>query len=622
MIALRPSHRQIPLIHFVESDDLFLHDQVDAVWFDVLNVLDYHAFQVTAAHYYEQLFTFNQQQKQRRNERRENTPPLNPETQGQATQRTLLERTTLDDQSPVLNEQPQPITPLTYVAPHEVAPGVTPQRFYGRPPKCFFAMLYAFLGTTLARQPAEPEFVHQRLIENPAFARTCGFTIPRPGKPEKQSDVPSLRKLQQFDQIMTAAGLWGELALDRVAANLREGKINVEETLVHDTTHYHAFSSMRTVELPEVEKKPPAPADKITTVKVDGNPVVVGRVKVIKVPVNQVGQQAATKPSEPVVIETAVTETNVTSPTGITANTPEKAAAAKANGKSAKSRKSGSKAKKKKRKSHPRVTKNCRCKDRQHCDHAWINADLGAGTVVKSTGKMYWGHKASTLGFGEQEVLLDAVAMSDAASHDSQSLVPHLSRLFQRHPDLRKLVTRVLDDGAADDPQLKASIREQFDIELLAPINPRRRQPIRNQLPRGIDHLTPRGVPVCKAGYPFELLGFRKATEHFLFCAPQDAQGQSVCQGCALRAGCYRGESGGRVVTISADRLPWLDRKLPQLSKRFAKAMARRTSIERLHKLMKFDLGDDRLTKRGNAEFQARLDKTLLAMHVLQAHEF
>jgi hypothetical protein len=32
------------------------------------------------------------------------------------------------------------------------------------------------------------------------------------------------------------------------------------------------------------------------------------------------------------------------------------------------------------------------------------------------------------------------------------------------------------------------------------------------------------------------------------------------------------------------------------------------------------DLGDDRLTKRGNAAFQARLDKTLLAMHVLLAY--
>ncbi len=117
MIALTPGHRQIPLIHFVESDDLFLHDQVDAIWFDVIKALDYHTFQVTAAHYYEQLFTFNQQEKQRRHERRENPPPANPETRGQATQRTLLERTTLDDQAPVLHERPQPTTPGTAPTP-------------------------------------------------------------------------------------------------------------------------------------------------------------------------------------------------------------------------------------------------------------------------------------------------------------------------------------------------------------------------------------------------------------------------------------------------------------------------------------------------------------------------
>jgi hypothetical protein len=340
-------------------------------------------------------------------------------------------------------------------------------------------------------------------------------------------------------------------------------------------------------------------------------------VEVVRVAVDQIGRQTAAKVQPAASPSVATTETNTTAARGNTAKRPGKTAAIQP----AKNGKPGSKAQKKKRKSHPRTTKNCRCQDRQHCDHAWVNADAGAGTVVKSTGKMYWGHKASTLSFAEQEVLLDAVAMSDAASHDSQSLVPHLSRLLERHPDLRGLVTRVLDDGAADDPQLKVSLREQFGIELLAPINPRRRQPIRGELPRGIDHLTPRGVPVCEAGYPFELLGFRKATEHFLFRAPPDAEGKSVCQGCALRAGCYRGQSGGRVTTISAGRLPWLDRDLPQLSKRFAKAMARRTSIERLHKLMKFDLGDDRLTKRGNDTFQARLDKTLFAMHVLLSHE-
>ena len=193
--------------------------------------------------------------------------------------------------------------------------------------------------------------------------------------------------------------------------------------------------------------------------------------------------------------------------------------------------------------------------DREHCDHAWINADEGAGTVVKSTGKMYWAHKASTLGFAHQEVLLDAVALNDAASHDSQSLVPHLSRLLSRHPDLKGIVTRVLDDGAADDPELKSEIKTTFGIELLAPINPRRRGPIRDDLPRGIDHLTPRGVPVCQAGFPFELLGFRQETERFIFTAPETTPGESVCLGCAFRGDCYRGESGGRRVTIAADRV-------------------------------------------------------------------
>ena len=133
--------------------------------------------------------------------------------------------------------------------------------------------------------------------------------------------------------------------------------------------------------------------------------------------------------------------------------------------------------------------------------------------------------------------------------------------------------------------------------------------------------MTPRGVPVCRAGFPFELLGFRRDTERFIFTAPQATPGESVCWECALRDGCYRGQSGGRRVTIAADRLPWLDPEFPQLSQRFAKAMARRTAIERIHKLMKFDYGDDRLTKRGTSSFQARLDKTLLAMHVLLAHD-
>jgi hypothetical protein len=361
-------------------------------------------------------------------------------------------------------------------------------------------------------------------------------------------------------------------------------------------------------------------------VKVGGDSAVVGRVEVIRVPVDQVPllkSSTVAVPADPSRDKSSAGDTGVS--TNNTATTAEKPQAAKGNPSSVKAAKrsssSAKKAQQKKRKSHPRTTKNCRCQDREHCDHEWISADSGAGTVVKSPGRMYWGHKASTVGLANQEILLDAVAMSDAASHDSQSLVPHLNRLFTRHPELRTQVKRVLDDGAADDSKLKATVRDMFDIEVLAPINPRRRKPISGNLPRGIDHLTPRGVPVCQAGYPFELLGFRKDTERFLFQAPRDSGGQSVCLECSQRGGCYRGVSNGRVITISPDRVPWLDRDFPQLSKRYAKAMARRTAIERLQKLMKFDLGDDRLTKRGNAAFQACLDKTLFAMHVLLSHE-
>ena len=47
--------------------------------------------------------------------------------------------------------------------------------------------------------------------------------------------------------------------------------------------------------------------------------------------------------------------------------------------------------------------------------------------------------------------------------------------------------------------------------------------------------------------------------------------------------------------------------------------MPKRTAIERLHKQMKFDYGDERLGRRGNEAFQAQLSKTLLAMHLVAA---
>jgi len=558
-----PSHIevQIPLIHLVESDDLYLEAQEDVFWFDLLRDLDWPWLRPVAAGYYEALWQFNEQQARARAERSATDSAANPETPEEATCRLLFERATLCEDAPILHE-PEPLQPAAIrVDPGTLRPGQTPPRLAGRAPKCFFAMFKAFMGVAVCGTPPEPQHVRQKLIENPSFARSCGFTLPDPKRGYRQSDVPSLRKLEQFDQIMSDNGLWGEAAVGQVAKNLKQGFIKLEPTLVHDTTHYQAFSSMRVVDLPEDEEKPSS---------------------------NDV------KPDE--------TKRGAGNPT------------------TTKHRQQQPNRKKRKRKSHPKTTKTCKCPDRANCPHPWVNADEGAGTVVKSTGKMYWGHKASTISFANQEILLDAVAMTDAASHDSQSLPGHVARVFKLHPDLEPVINRVLDDGAADDQTLKDFFWREWEIELLAPINPRRRGPITKDLPRGIDHLTPMGIPVCRQGYPFEFVTCRHDTQKFVFQAPWGEDGIPVCWQCLERRQCYRGNVGARRVTIGFERLPWLDAEFPQVSKRFAKIMARRTVIERLHKLMKYDFGDDRLSKRGTKAFQARLDKTLLAMHLSLAH--
>ncbi len=457
---------QIPLIHIVESDDLYLEAQEDVFWFNLLRDLDWPSLRPVAARYYEALWQFNEQQARARAERSATTAAANPETPEEATYRLLFERPTLCEDAPILHE-PEPLQPAAIrVDPATLRPGRTPPRFAGRAPKCFFAMFKAFMGVAVCGTRPEPQHVRQKLIDNPSFARTCGFTLPDPKRGYRQSDVPSLRKLEQFDQIMSDNGLWGEAAVGQVAKNLKEGFIKLEPTLVHDTTHYQAFSSMRVVDLPEEEEKP------------SSNDVEPDETK------GDVGNPATSKQRK--------------------------------------------KKKKKKRKSHPKTTKTCKCPDRANCPHPWVSADEGAGTVVKSTGKMYWGHKASTISFAHQEILLDAVAMTDAASHDSQSLPDHVARVFKLHPDLKPAIKRVLDDGAADDQTLKDFFQTEWEIELLAPINPRRRGPITKDLPRGIDHLTPIGIPVCRQGYPLEFLTCRHDTRKIVFQAPSGEDGIHV----------------------------------------------------------------------------------------------
>ena len=70
---------------------------------------------------------------------------------------------------------------------------------------------------------------------------------------------------------------------------------------------------MQVIELPEAVKQPSAPADKApAAVKVDGKPVAVARVEVVRVPAGQIGQQTTAQVQPADSPSAAATETDTT----------------------------------------------------------------------------------------------------------------------------------------------------------------------------------------------------------------------------------------------------------------------------------------------------------------------
>ena len=523
--------QQIPLIQIVETDDLALAQCPEAEWFRVLHEFVWQDYRALGARYYEALFAFNQQAQERRDERGQAwPPPPSPESKDQARVRLLFERPTAGNpEAPLLFTPPTPPQPV-HVRPQDIAPGRAPHRRDGGcRPKCFFSLFKSFLGMPLMGRKPEPLEVYHHLVNNPAFARACGWTIPHPRCGYRHTDVPSLRKLEQFDQIMTDHGLWSQQKWEEVRRNVEEGHIQPEPEVVHDTTHYVAHSSFEVVEYQDPHDNP--------------------------------GKKSQSKPH-----------------------------------------------------------KACACEHQESCAHPWVLGDEGAGTVVKSNHKMYWAHKAGILALPRQEIPLDAVAVQDAATHDGQTLAPHLHRLYDHLPEVRDWFDYVLDDGAAYDGSLRQVLRDEFGLTLRASINPRRQRPIKEGLPRGMAQLTPYGSLVCAGGQELEFLGTRQATEHFLYGPPRDEQGAARCEHCAERGECCRAGGAGRHVVIPFQMLPHIFPDDPAMGKRYANMMTRRPAVERVIKRLKQDLGDDRLCKRGNPSFQARLDKTLIAFHILLRH--
>ncbi len=243
------NHPDEQLFLVVESDDLVLEKSEDAVWFKVVETIfqNHKAYQAAAAKYYQALFEFNQKAAIDRQKRKEIQKHNDGESKEDGIFRLLFDRPAAgNDKAPKLFQTPTPPAETPSVNADTILPGIVPLRLAGRKPKDFFSLFAAFCGTQSMGMDATPENVYENLTGNPSFTRACNFTQPS-AYSERQTDIPKLRKIEQFDQIMTERGLWSEAKNIAINENFNQNIIYLEKNLVHDTTHHFAFSGFETV---------------------------------------------------------------------------------------------------------------------------------------------------------------------------------------------------------------------------------------------------------------------------------------------------------------------------------------------------------------------------------------
>jgi len=157
-----------------------------------------------------------------------------------------------------------------------------------------------------------------------------------------------------------------------------------------------------------------------------------------------------------------------------------------------------------------------------------------------------------------------------------------------------------------------------FGLDLMTPTNPRNIKTHTTNIGQGMKSLTPIGTLTCQADREMPFKGVSFGRERFLYDSPRLSTGEVACLTCPLRETCCRRDTkGGREVEIPITHLSHIDPGDPPMSRRFKALMRNRTSVERATKRIKLDFGDDRLKRRGNDDFQAHLDRSLIALHLL-----
>jgi len=263
-----------------------------------------------------------------------------------------------------------------------------------------------------------------------------------------------------------------------------------------------------------------------------------------------------------------------------------------------------------------RVRKRCDCgKDNwPSCPHPWVSTDQGAAVVVKGPTRVYWAHKASVASYADSEIPIDVRVLNYAAHSDSKTLLPHLVLLKSDLPDVVEKLRGALADAAYSCNANE--LAQQFpDIRLTAPIIQRKCVGTKD-LFVGIDHFTATGVPVCQAGHRFDLRGRDLAADRFIWVAPDDEHGLSVCSSCPMKQGCLA-KGSRRNIRVERQLTPQINWDHPQHFRTEKALYAKRTGVERAIKRIKVDLDGQCLPYRDARRVQAFLDRKLLTLHLL-----
>jgi len=249
MVSTSQITEQGTLLEILDNDDKILLNSPNGLWYRILHFFPWEDYVSFAVEYYNSLYDFNIKAEQNREKKCNDVPGI-IESKEEAQERLLFSRITMQSSPPedeILYNLKSKESEYNTVDPDQIAPGEVPLRSAGKKPKCFFSLFKSFLGAVLMGFPAEPDKVHLLLQTNPAFMRVCEFAPKFVNDEYCYRHVPSLRKLEQFDQIMSEYGIWEKIKIKEVTKNLKKGTIKVENKIVGDTTHYHAYSSFETV---------------------------------------------------------------------------------------------------------------------------------------------------------------------------------------------------------------------------------------------------------------------------------------------------------------------------------------------------------------------------------------